>query len=335
MDLLRNPEIKKQMCFYILFSIVVVCGAAFMSSSFSGYVCIICVINGIAFWRFMMKRYDRIADLSNQLDQILHGNYAMDFTQDKEGELAILSSEIYKMTVQLREQAEALKKDKIYLRDSIADISHQLRTPLTSIRMVVPRLQRENLGLEERIALVWEVNSLLSRIEWLISALLKISQLESGTVSFMCEQVLVEDLVKKALEPLEIPMEVREQSVKIEIKNDTSYTGDFYWSVEAISNIIKNCMEHTQNGGRIHISAEENPVSTEIIITDNGSGIMPEDLPYLFDRFYKGKASGKESIGIGLALSRMIINRQNGTIKACNSKEGGAKFHIKFYKGAI
>lgn len=335
MKLLRNPELKSQFILYAIFSAVAVLGGLAISVLSGVYTGVICAAGGIVFYFFTRRRYQKIAVMNEGLNQILHGDYTMDFMKDQEGELAILSTEIYKMTIRLREQAEMLERDKVYLSNSIADISHQLRTPLTSIRMITPRLQREGTSPEERMRMVQEVNSLLSRVDWLIASLLKISQLESGTVKFHLESVQAEALLKKAVEPLEIPLELKGQRIVMDIPEGTSYRGDFLWSVEAIGNIIKNCMEYTPFGGSLHISAEENPVYTQIVISDSGIGIAPDDLPHLFERFYKGKGAGKGSIGIGLALSQMIINRQNGTVKVQNKKDGGAEFHICFYKGAV
>lgn len=299
------------------------------------YVLAVCTILNFIFYRYTQIRYDKIAELSNQLDRVLHGDYTLDINENSEGELSILSSEIYKMTIHLREQAEALKEEKIYLSDSLADISHQLRTPLTSINLILPRLKSNNLDTKEKMKLFRELNTLLARTEWLISSLLKISKLESGMVDFKTEKIYVDDLVKKATEPLAIPMELREQTLDLNIEENTAYEGDFLWTVEALGNILKNCMEHTPSGGRISVHSVENAIYTEIVISDTGRGIAEEELPHLFQRFYKGKDSGDNNIGIGLALSRMIVTRQNGTITAKNNSDNGAQFILKFYKGAI
>lgn len=335
MKLLRNSEVKSQFIIVAVLSVLAVLGGVAISVISGVYVGIICVAGGMIYYHFTGRRYKKIAAMNEGLEQILHGDYTMDFIEDQEGELAILSTEIYKMTIRLREQAEMLERDKVYLSNSIADISHQLRTPLTSIRMITPRLQREEIPQEERVRMVQELNSLLSRVDWLIASLLKISQLESGTVNFQLKSVHVGDLMKKAMEPLAIPLELKGLKMVVDIPDGTCYTGDFLWSVEAVGNIIKNCMEYTPFGGSLHITARENPVYTQIIISDSGEGIAAEDLPYLFERFYKGKGAGKGSIGIGLALSQMIINRQNGTVEVENKKNGGAKFNICFYKGAV
>lgn len=276
-------------------------------------------------------RYQKIAGLSKEINCILHGKKEIDLKDYAEGELSILHSEIQKLTVQFREQSWALKQDKVYLADSIADISHQIRTPLTSINILLSLLSKPGITEQRRFELVKELDTLLSRIDWLISALLKISKLDTGTVKLKKETVYVTELITKAVTPIAIPIELREQELDMEIQEESSFMGDLSWTVEAVENILKNCMEHTHRGGSIKITALENALFTELIISDNGPGIDKDDLAHLFERFYKGKNSDNQNIGIGLALARMIIVNQNGTIKAENAPEGGAKFTIRFY----
>ena len=183
--------------------------------------------------------------------------------------------------------------------------------------------------------LVCEGEQLLDRIDWLVNALLKISKIDAATVRFAQERTDAKELIEKALEPLRIPMELREQTVFCEVKEGAGFVGDASWSMEALGNILKNCMEHVGHGGTIWIRAEENQLYTEFRIEDSGPGIASEDLPHLFERFYKGKGAADSSVGIGLALARMIISAQNGTVKAENRPEGGARFVVRFYKGIV
>ena len=279
------------------------------------------------------KRYKRLAKLADDIDRILHGENEVSFEEYSEGELGILQSEIYKMTVRLREQSNSLKKDKKYLADSLADISHQLRTPLTSINLLVSFLSEENISTERREGLIRELYELLSRVDRLITLLLKISKLDAGTVEFKREDMSLEKLTEKAVSPLLVPLEIRRQRLKITATGN--FSGDITWTCEALSNIVKNCMEHTPEGGEIRITASENALYSEIIIEDNGEGISKKDLPHIFERFYKGENSGDKSFGIGLNLARMIITSQNGTVKAENGDEKGAVFTIRFYKGTV
>ncbi len=303
-----------------------------IGTSFAVFAAICCIVFDITHFSLTYRRYRNIAELSNEIDKILHNSNKFDLKRFSEGELAVLQSEIYKMTVRLREQAEALKKDKKYLADSLADISHQIRTPLTSINLIMNFLAEEELSDKRRYSLVRELSQLLSRIDWLISTLLKISRLDAGTVKFAEDRVMVSELIKRASEPIAISMDLRNQQLIISADGNESFEGDLAWTSEAIENILKNCMEHTPDGGAIKIEAKETPIYTELVISDTGPGIPPEDLPHIFERFYKGKHSSKGSVGIGLALARMIIAAQNGTIKAGNSIDGGAQFTVRFYK---
>lgn len=331
----RNPELRLSLFFYIIFTFIFT-SIGFIIGWFDGLlILIICVLFSLAHFVVTCHRYSKIENLSNEIDSILHGRESIKLGEYSEGELAILQNEIAKLTVQLRDQSEDLRKDKKYLDDSIADISHQIRTPLTSINLIISFLSKSNLSDERRSELVNELEMLLSRIDWLISALLKISKLDAGTANLKKENVNVAELIKRSITPITIPMELREQRISIQMDGDEAYVGDLGWSVEAIGNILKNCMEHTPNGGEINIVSIENALYTEIAIWDNGSGIDKADLPHLFERFYKGRNSSDQSVGIGLALARMIITDQNGTIKVENLKECGAKFSIKFYKSSI
>ena len=321
--------------FYLLFAVVASVVAALINVWALVLVVAICVISILFFILFTKKRYQDISNLSSQVDSILHGEYNINLIPDEEGEIAVLSSELSKMTLRLRDQAERLEKDKQYLGDSLADISHQLRTPLTSIRMIVSRLANENQSIEQQQSDIRKVYTLLDRTEWLISTLLKIARLESGTVQFAEEPILVEKLVKEVIEPLEILMDLKDIQLSCNIGDGVSFDGDQLWSFEAISNILKNCIEHGEMGGKLEINASENPIYTEIVVSDNGVGFQEKDIPHLFERFYRGSNAVKESAGIGLNLSRMIITKQNGTITAANKSGGGAQFTIRLYKGAI
>lgn len=330
----RNEEIKKQIIIYVIFNTIVFLGALFINIICSIYIILVCLVIEFISLFFTKKRYNDISELTYKIDKILHNNDYTNFDVNKEGELAVLNSEIYKMTVRLREQTERLENEKNYLKDYLADISHQIRTPMTSINIMISRLSRQELTFEDRLKMIKEISKLLTRIEWLITALLKVAQLESDTVKLKKEKTNVEEVVNKSLEPLKIQAEIKNIKMKLKIEKNTNYKGDYYWSVEAISNIIKNCIEHSENGGIIEIISETNPIYTEIIITDEGKGICKEDLPHLFERFYRGNNSGSEGIGIGLYLTKMIVSKQNGVITAKNRENKGAEFNIKFFNEA-
>ncbi len=331
--LLKNKEVRKTLILQLVVAIVG-CIAAFSVDDRAGIVvAIISAFLILIHYISTYKRYNRISDLATDINKLLHGDNAISLENYSEGELGILHSEIYKMTVRLREQQQKLMNDKVYLADSIADISHQIRTPLTSINLLVQFLSEPNLSDERRQQLTHELYGLLSRIEWLITTLLKISKLDAGTVQFKQEKVSMATLINKSCAPLLVPIELRGQELAIKAEGD--FVGDLSWTCEAIGNIVKNCMEHTPEGGKIEIEATENALYTEILIKDNGTGIAKEDMPHIFERFYKGKDSDDKSFGVGLALSRMIITSQKGTVKAENRKPTGAMFSIRFYKGTV
>lgn len=334
-NFLRNPEIWRSLIFWIFMAAVFIALSACLDFRFGILSAFFSLAFAGSFLGVTYLRYNQLAELSLEIDRILHDSTRFDLSRFAEGELSILSSEVYKMTVRLREQADALQKDKTYLADSLADISHQLRTPLTSINLIVNFLSEEELSDERRQQLTKELYRLLSRIDWLITTLLKISKLDAGSVQMASEPVLVQELVQKAADLIAIPMELRNQKLLVRGDEGASYLGDMTWSVEAVGNILKNCMEHTPEGGTITVAIRDNTLFTEIIIRDNGNGFAKEDIPHLFERFYKGKNAGENSFGIGLALSRIIVQAQDGTIRAANGRNGGAEFILRFYKTTI
>lgn len=329
----RNPEIKR----FLLIGIVAL--TAFSMAGFSletntGLLVLGCGLFFLCASLFLtFLRYRKLSLLSQELDDMLHHQTPIHFENYAEGELSILQNELSKMTLRLTEQADALTQDKKYLSDAMADISHQLRSPLTSIHLILSLLKEPDISSHRRMELLQELTQLLSRIDWLVESLLKMSKMDAGTAYLKHLPVTVSQLLEAASEPLLIPFELREQTFTIHQETGREqFTGDLSWSTEAVLNILKNCMEHTPAGGHIWIYCRENTIFTEIIIEDNGPGFSPKDLPHLFERFYKGENSSEQSVGIGLALSRMIISQQNGTLKAENRLEGGARFILKFYK---
>lgn len=332
----RNPEIKKQFGIYMICSLIFITGAFLVDMAAGFCVAAACVGMGIMFFCFTAYRYKRIGELSENLDGILHGNENLNMLSDEEGELSVLSSEIYKATLRLKEQAELLEKDKTYLENLIADISHQMKTPMTAFRLLLQRLEDEGIRPEEKEDLMRKMKSLLERTDWLVTSLLKLASIESGTTALKKENVSLKEVLEKAAEPLQIPVELKNICFFMEIDESISYQGDFGWSVEAFSNILKNCVEHTGMKGTIRISAEDNPLFVELKIADNGEAIPEKELPHILERFYKGKKTGKEGYGIGLALANMIIQKQNGKLAVYNEEKGeGVYFLIRFYKDAV
>lgn len=332
--MLRDSEVRKMLWGSALL-LFAGAGLGFLVSPAAALLTAAAVLFTTLLWlSFTGRRYGQLRTLAADLDRLLHGARELNLTSYQEGELAILKNELQKLMTRLFDQTEELKREKEYLSDSLADISHQLRTPLTSLHLIFARIMREEEE-EERKRLVREGVRLLERIDWLVNALLKLSKIDAGTAVFAEEQVDVFEVITCALEPLEIPMELKGQTVRVSVPEGAGFLGDAAWSAEGLGNILKNCMEHMREGGELTVNARENSLFTELVIEDDGMGIAPEDLPHLFERFYKGSGASAESVGIGLALSRSIITRQNGTIQAENRKAGGARFTIRFYKGVV
>ncbi len=281
---------------------------------------------------FTRRRYRDISRLSVYLRRICSGDYSLDLRDNKEGELSILKSDIYKVTLLLSKQAELLKSEKQQLADALSDISHQLKTPLTSMMMMADLLSKPELSDEKRVEFTKTLQQQLERMEWLLSSLLKLSRLDAGTVEFKRETVEAAALIDKAVKPLLIPMELRNHKLILQGEEQAFLSVDLNWSAEALINILKNCIEHTGDGGSISISYAENPIYTEILIADNGKGIEKEELPHIFQRFFRGKHAGQDSVGIGLALAHSIVTAQNGNISVTSNPGEGSRFSVKFYK---
>jgi signal transduction histidine kinase len=329
--MLRNKEYRLMLVtMFAVLSIGAVTG--YFISPAAGAVVILCglLLTGISAL-YTIRRYKEIEKLSIYLRRIYSGDYSLDLRDNMEGELSILKSDIYKVTLILSKQAELLKSEKEQLANAISDISHQLKTPLTSMMVMTDLLNKDNLTLDKRQEFTKNLEHQLERMEWLLTSLLKLSKLDAKTVKFKSEPVVVQELIQLAMKPLMIPMELKEQRLIIQGVSKVSFLGDLGWTAEALINIIKNCIEHTQRGGEIKVSFSKNPIYTEILICDNGSGIDKEELPYIFKRFFKGKNAAAESVGIGLAMAKSIITGQNGDVSVTSKKQQGTNFCIRFY----
>ncbi|MBR4626271.1 MAG: HAMP domain-containing histidine kinase [Ruminococcus sp.] len=327
--LFRNREVCITLALILA---AAVCGAFFTGGSLPVYFAVCMAIAAIYIVSEYIH-YRKLNRLTAEIDSILHGSDKALSECTSEGDISLLRSEIYKMTVRLRENKHNLLAEKSFLADSLADISHQLRTPLTSVNILLTILSRSDTSAERRRELLMELQEIISRTDWLITTLLKLSKLDAGAISLRSDSLLLKDVIANACMPLEIVMELRGQELKV--KADGGFTGDMVWTCEAVSNIVKNCSEHTPEGGCISITASENTLYSDIVIQDNGSGIDPEDLPHIFERFYNGKNHSDKSFGIGLALARRIITEQNGIVKADNAPGGGAVFTLRFFKSTV
>lgn len=327
----RNREFRQFALLFFLIAAVAVTLGFVINTAAGILVLVFAAAVGTGFYAFTKARYQSLARISDQIDLVLHNVDQLYIGTSDEGELSILNSEITKMTLRIREQNDALKKEKEHLADSLADIAHQLRTPLTSVNLILSLLEH-NPDENEKKALIRETKELLIQMDWLLTSLLELSRLDAGIVVFQSEQIEVNTLISAALHRFLIPMELHHIALQIDVPKGIVIRGDAGWLSEALQNILKNCLESAGDHGKIEIVSTDNPLFTEITIHDSGAGFTKEDLPSLFDRFYRGKNPGATGYGIGLALCKMIITRQGGTITAKNHPQGGALFAIRFPK---
>ena len=279
------------------------------------------------------KRYKQLEHLNDYLVRVLAGADAPEIDCQEEGELSILQTNIYKAATTLKTQNEQLADDKTQLALALADISHQLKTPLTSM-MVMNDLLADEEDASKREDFLKTQSAQLDRMNWLIQTLLKISKLDAGAIVLKKEGVPASELVEEAIKPFLIQFDVRGMEYKADI-SEQIINCDRNWTVEALQNIIKNCIEHMEDGGKLSVSAADTSIYSQITITDDGCGIAPDDLPHIFERFYKGKNAGKDSVGIGLALSKRILEGEHGDILVESAEGAGTKFTIRLYKTII
>lgn len=287
------------------------------------------LLTGLLFDR---REKNELLLLCDEIDLILRGQDKVRLDAYNEGELGILTDAVGKMTVRLREQNSALANDKQFMKEALEDMAHQLRTPLTTSMLLLSRLRRSDLSYEERMTHVQELLMMLTRMQWMIDTMLGLSRLEAGALHFQPREFRVRELVRDALEPLGIPLELKNINVTMEITGEPVFYADKQFCMEALTNILKNCMEHTPSGGSITIEASANPLYAGLTVTDTGSGIAPEDLPHIFERFYRGKEFSISGYGIGLSFAQRIIAAQNGSLQVHNAKPHGAQFDWRMYR---
>ena len=294
----------------------------------------VCIAFGLAFavlfLGYLKIQKKQTMDIAKRIERINLGDYSLQIDRNSEDELSLLDNQIYRTAVKFREQAENSNKDKENLQKSLSDISHQLKTPLTSIIVMVDNiLDDDDMPLEIRREFLNDIKHNTNTISFLVQSLLKLSKLDAEAVKFRYEQVEVKSIVDECIKNTAVMAEIL--GVRLETDcNDIILNCDRKWLCEAVTNIIKNCIEHSHNGN-IKITADQNKLYTKISIKDNGSGITKEDLPHIFERFYKGKNSSDDSVGIGLSLAKTIIEKQGGYISVSSELNKGSEFVIKFF----
>lgn len=354
--LLRNRELMLLVCTYVGATLLVALAACALSGSAACFWVIgtACVL-GIVVSLFTRARYRAIARLAAQLDECLFAERPALLDGAREGELAILTNEIGKLLQKLAISVEQLERDRSLLADSLADISHQLKTPLTSLGLTTELLRKQIGGLDgvatdasrDALARVRTIERLQNQVMWLVSSLLKLARVDAGAIKLLHAPVDAEKLVEEAYGPLAIAFDIADVTFVRTIQPGSTFIGDQGWTAEALRNVLKNCLEHTPAGGIVSVQALEDALAFRIVVTDTGPGIAAVDLPHIFERFYRGtdRSDGADSVepkgvGIGLALAKSLITAQDGRIRASNITDEtgatvGARFEIAFFKTAV
>ncbi len=283
---------------------------------------------------FSIKKNKRIRDINDYLFRVLQNDYKMNLKDYKEDSISSLKNDILKVTNKLRNVSEKSYLDKKNLERTLSDISHQLRTPLTSLHIINDVLSSGSVKKAEEKNFLIQQKEQLERMEWLIVTLLKMSQIDSGTIVFQAKEESILEIFNEALKPSLILLELKQIELNMEISSDLKCNMDFHWTVEAFVNLIKNAIEHTSSKGHLNIRASDNPMFVEMVIEDDGEGISKSDLPHIFERFYKCNTKS-ESIGIGLNLSKTIIEKQHGVISVSSEEGKGTTFVIRFFKVTV
>ncbi len=330
---MRSAETR---VFIIIFTLVnaAACVAAAIIDLRALFVCLAAgILSGAAFAVCETKRKNKVNRLNDYLDLVCSGNYELDISDNAEGELSVLKNNIYKVVVMLKCCNEELSKEKLFLADSLTDISHQLKTPLTSMVVMTDLLKEEKDG-ERSAEYVGIMDTQLRKMGWLIQNLLKIAKLDAGTAEMAKAQTDIKSVIDESLKPFALTLELK--NIEILRRDEAfTFTGDLNWCAEAVQNVIKNCIEHTESGGVISFSTSCSTIYNELVISDNGCGIPEDELPHIFERFYRGKNKSSDSVGIGLALAKEIMLKQGAKIEAESAPGRGTSFIFKFYKTVV
>ena len=279
------------------------------------------------------KRKRKIDELDRYIQDVSNKMYEIGIDKESEDELNRLKDSLYKITVMLKEDSESKRKQNEAILELVSDISHQLKTPITSIQILLDNiLENENMDSDTRRKFTLEILRQVKGMNFLIFSLLKLSKLDASVVEFDNKEIAVNELITDTLTDLDVLIELKHLEVHVDIPDGVRFVGDYNWNKEAVLNIVKNAVEYTPDGKNIFISAEENDLYTKIEIRDEGKGIDEKDLPHIFERFYKRGNSAEDSFGIGLALSKSIVEKQDGFVSVDSKVGVGTAFTIKYFK---
>ncbi|GAK10753.1 sensor histidine kinase KdpD [Geomicrobium sp. JCM 19039] len=333
--MLRNREIRLLLVSQLIICLVAITGVLIFPNAALIMMISLSILLITVHLSFTHWKYKRLQRLSAYLQQINAGDYTLDVRDNEEGELSILKNNIYKVTTRLADYSAGLKGDKEKLTEAISDVSHQLKTPITSMMVMADLLERDNLDVAKRQQFTKVIQEQLERLDWLVSSLLKLSKMDAGTIAFKRDRFDMNTLVEDALKPMLISIDLKGLTINRVGNDESRLVADYHWTKEALINILKNAVEHSHPGKTLTIHYHENALYQEIEVTDYGSGIPKHDVPYVFKRFYKGENAGDNSVGIGLAMAYQIVTRQGGDLEVRSEEGIGTTFSMKFYKQTI
>ena len=287
----------------------------------------------LIFYLYDKNKSKKIKEITKMISKINNRQFDIDINDFNEGELSILKNEISKTTTMLRQVADNSVKDKLNLKDSLGDISHQLKTPLTSITIMIDNiLDNPDMNEKTRKKFLINIKREILNINFLVMSLLKLSKFDANVVKFNKESVYLKDIIIESIKNVSMIKELKNITIKVSGDDNIKLLCDFKWQVESITNILKNSIEYTSEYGTVEVNYSENKLYTRILIKDNGKGIDSDDLPHIFDRFYKGENGSDDSFGIGLSLSKTIIEKEGGSITVKSTPNIGTIFTIKYLK---
>ena len=291
------------------------------------------VVSLITYTMYILVQEKKFKEINDYLKELNNRNYTLKIEDNGEGEFSKLRNELYKTTVLLKEAAENSEKEKEQLSNSLADISHQIKTPLTSIRILLDNLEdNPDMEPEVRKDFIREISKQIDWISSLVISLLKMAKFDAGTIKMENSEINVKKLINNVLDNLSILIEIKDIEVITDIDEKAKFIGDYKWQLEAITNIVKNAIEHSMQNSKIYITVQDTSMFLKIKVADEGKGISKKDMKHIFERFYKSKDSQDGNVGIGLPLAKTIIEQNNGYVKVDSELGKGTTFEIKYMK---
>ena len=309
-----------------------------VSTSIIGVMSVLFII---CFCMYLRRRKKDIFELQDYMDKISRGNYELEINDNSEDELSSLKNSLYKIMVYMKEQADSARIKKVMLAQSVSDISHQLKTPLTSTQVLLDNLNdNPDMDYSTRKKFIYEALNQVNGMSWMIVTMLKLSRIDAGVVEFNNETISINKIIEEAVGNLEVIAEIKNVNIEKNIdnrnedelnKSDIYIKGDYNWNREALQNIIKNAIEHSNDKGTVKINITDNDVYTAVYITNRGEKLSDKQQKQIFERYYSEAKYEDNSMGIGLPLAKAVIEKQGGYISV-ESDDEETVFIVKYIK---